>query len=75
MEGIKEGGCITRPPLLDGTNYPYWKEKMTTFLKLLDTKTWKAVLTGGTSSPQVNNKGVVVVKEEVEWSTVKKNCP
>ncbi|GAA0175025.1 hypothetical protein LIER_28284 [Lithospermum erythrorhizon] len=39
MDDMK-GGFITRPPVLDGTNYPYWK----------------------------NVAGVVVVKQEVEWS-------
>ncbi|GAA0167549.1 hypothetical protein LIER_40401 [Lithospermum erythrorhizon] len=32
MEVVKEGTSITLPPLFDGTNYPYWKVKMTAFL-------------------------------------------
>ncbi|GAA0166070.1 hypothetical protein LIER_21317 [Lithospermum erythrorhizon] len=33
MEGNQKGSSIFRPPRLDGTNYPYWKAKMTTFLR------------------------------------------
>ncbi|GAA0172340.1 hypothetical protein LIER_26185 [Lithospermum erythrorhizon] len=52
MEAGKEGGSITRPPLLDGKNYPYWKARMITFLKFSNTKTWKAILTGWTPPTQ-----------------------
>ena len=48
MNGIKKGGFTTRPPILDGTNYSYWKARMTTFLKSIDSKMWKAVATGST---------------------------
>ncbi|GAA0177020.1 hypothetical protein LIER_42122 [Lithospermum erythrorhizon] len=41
MKVSKEGGSITCPLLLDRTNYPYWKAKMTAFLKSVNTKTWK----------------------------------
>ncbi|GAA0172848.1 hypothetical protein LIER_41415 [Lithospermum erythrorhizon] len=43
MENFKEGGSISRPPLLDRSNYSYWKAKMTAFLLSIDTKTWKVV--------------------------------
>ena len=46
MNGIKEGGSTTRPLVLDGTNYSYWKARMTAFLKSIDSKTWKVVVTG-----------------------------
>ncbi|GAA0155187.1 hypothetical protein LIER_12969 [Lithospermum erythrorhizon] len=72
MDGIKEGGSITRPPVLDGTNYPYWKARMTAFLKSVDTKTWKAILTGWTPPTQQNVAGAVVVKQEVEWTVAEK---
>ena len=44
----KEEGSINRPPLLDGTNYDYWKARMTTFLRAIDNKTWKAIVKGWT---------------------------
>jgi len=42
----KEGGFVNRPSLLDGSNYDYWKSRMSAFLKSIDSKTWKAVLKG-----------------------------
>ena len=34
-----------KPPQFDGTNYPYWKSKMTTYIKSINRKTWKVVET------------------------------
>jgi len=42
----KKGGFVNRPPMLDGSNYDYWKSRMSAFLKSIDNKTWKAVLKG-----------------------------
>jgi len=42
----KEGGFVNRPPLLDDTNYDYWKSRMSAFLESIDRKTWKVVLKG-----------------------------
>ncbi|MCH79440.1 gag-pol polyprotein [Trifolium medium] len=44
----KEGGIISRSPLLDGNNYDFWKSRMTSFLKSIDNKIWKAVIVGWT---------------------------
>ena len=32
-------------PQFDGTNYPYWKSKMTTHIKSINRKVWKVVET------------------------------
>jgi len=37
---------VNRPPLLDGSNYDYWKSCMSAFLKSIDSRSWKAVLRG-----------------------------
>ena len=42
----RDGGSVHKPPILDGSNYDYWKPRMVAFLKSLDNKAWKAVLTG-----------------------------
>ena len=42
----KEGGSINRQPILDGTNYDYWKPRMVAFLKYIDRKTWKTIVKG-----------------------------
>ena len=34
-----------KPPQFDGTNYPYWKSKMTTYIKSINRKVWKVVET------------------------------
>jgi len=34
-----------KPPKFDGSNYPYWKEKMTTYIKSINKKVWKVVET------------------------------
>ncbi|CAM8997138.1 unnamed protein product [Rhodiola kirilowii] len=45
---LKEGQSTTRPPLLEGPNYGYWKSKMKAFLKSLDEKAWRVILIGWT---------------------------
>ena len=34
-----------KPPQFDGINYPYWKSKMTTHIKLINIRVWKVVET------------------------------
>ena len=36
---------IKKPPQFDGSNYPYWKAKMTTYIKSINRKVWKVVET------------------------------
>ena len=54
MESIREGGSTTPPPMLDGLNYTYWKARMIAFLKSIDNKTWKVVVSRWTP-PQVTD--------------------
>ncbi|MCI57553.1 gag-pol polyprotein, partial [Trifolium medium] len=52
----KEGGSVSKPPLLTGPdNYDYWKSRMTAFLKSIDSRTWKVVLKGW-ETPMVLDK-------------------
>ncbi|CAM8907501.1 unnamed protein product [Rhodiola kirilowii] len=51
---LKEGQSITRPPLLEGSNYATWKPMMKSFLKSLDEKAWMAVQRGWTE-PLMND--------------------
>ncbi|GAA0169523.1 hypothetical protein LIER_23988 [Lithospermum erythrorhizon] len=67
MEGFKEGCSITRPPVLDRTNYTYWKARITPFLKSMDTRTWKAIPIGWTT-PTVTNDNLTTVKPEDDWT-------
>lgn len=33
-----------RPPILDGTNYFYWKQRMKEYIKAIDKKTCKTII-------------------------------
>lgn len=68
MEFMREGASIGRPPLLDGGNYSYWKARMKAFLKALDEKAWRAVLTGWKHPTTTDDAGETVLKPEVDWS-------
>ncbi|KAK2428670.1 gag-protease polyprotein [Trifolium repens] len=67
----KDGGYMNRPPLLNGsTNYDSWKSKMTAFLRSIDRKVWKVVLTGWEHPTYASKEGTSmgVLKPEVEWT-------
>ena len=34
-----------KPTQFDGSNYPYWKAKMTTYIKSINRRVWKVVET------------------------------
>ena len=63
-----EGGSASRPLLLDGTNYPYWKVRMRAFIKALDEKAWRTILTGWTHLTKIDNARKTIIKPEETWS-------
>ncbi|CAM8941130.1 unnamed protein product [Rhodiola kirilowii] len=63
---MKEGQNTSGPPLLEGSNYSYWKIRMKAFLKTLDERAWKAV--GWTPPTMANAEGQVVPKPEERWT-------
>ncbi|CAM8956815.1 unnamed protein product [Rhodiola kirilowii] len=65
---LKDGQSITRPPLLEGSNYATWKPVMRSFLKSLDERAWKAVLRGWTEPMMNNLTGEPVPKPEALWT-------
>ncbi|CAM8908305.1 unnamed protein product [Rhodiola kirilowii] len=65
---LKEGQSITRPPLLEGSNYATWKPVMRSFLKSLDEKALKAVLKGWTEPIMNNLTGEPIAKPEALWT-------
>ncbi|KAA0038153.1 gag-pol polyprotein [Cucumis melo var. makuwa] len=67
MEIIREGPSASRPPVLDGKNYSYWKSRMIFFIKTLDGKAWRA-LVAGYDPPMIIVNGVSVPKPEVDWT-------
>ena len=66
MEWPREGSFTIRPPLLDGTNYPYWKAKMRAFLKSIDERVWLAVVDSWTL-PTVITGTITILKSTTLW--------
>ena len=46
MNFVHERTSTLRPQFLDGANYAYQKVRMISFLKFIDSKCWKVVITG-----------------------------
>ncbi|CAM8999261.1 unnamed protein product [Rhodiola kirilowii] len=65
---LKEGQSITRPLLLEGSNYATWKPVMRSFLKSLDETAWKAVLKGWTEPIMNNLTKEPIAKPEALWT-------
>src|ERR1043165_5862172 len=64
----KEGGFGGRPPILGGSNYDYWKPRMTVFLRSLDIKAWRAADKGWKHPTKLEKDGTTDLKLEEEWS-------
>ncbi|KAK9225505.1 hypothetical protein WN943_010547 [Citrus x changshan-huyou] len=54
----REGGSLAHPPVLDGTNYAYWKQRMEIYLTTIDKRVWQCVLTGYTPPIKIDEDGV-----------------
>ncbi|KAA0066861.1 gag-pol polyprotein [Cucumis melo var. makuwa] len=65
MEIIRERPSVSRPPVLDGKSYSYWKPRMIFFIKTLDGKSWRAL---DYDPPMITVNGVSVPKPEVDWT-------
>ncbi|KAL6986439.1 hypothetical protein U1Q18_052640 [Sarracenia purpurea var. burkii] len=66
MELPREGNSTVRPPLLDGSNYAYWKARMRAFLKSIDEDVWLSVVTGY-SPPTVKSGEDTIPKPVEQW--------
>ena len=69
MDSIREGNSMVRPPLLDGSNYSFWKARMRSFLKSIDEKVWQSVMNGWTE-PTITVDGVTILKPIDKWETI-----
>ena len=65
---MRKGASLQRPPLLDGTNFSYWKARINAFIKSTEDKAWRAILTGWTHLTKTNAENETVKKPEVEWT-------
>src|SRR3954469_10734826 len=62
------GGFIMRPPILDGSNYDYWKPLMVAIIKSVDNKAWRAVESGWKHPEKIMEDGTPVLIPETHWS-------
>ncbi|CAM8982318.1 unnamed protein product [Rhodiola kirilowii] len=68
---LREGQNITRPPLLEGNNYGYWRVRMKAFLKSQDESVWEAIENGWTP-PVVTKDDVVSPLTKDKWTDAQK---
>ena len=57
-----------RAPILDGTNYGYWKGRMEGYITAIDTEAWESVMTGWETPTVTDKDGKVTVKQKKDWT-------
>ncbi|CAM8941194.1 unnamed protein product [Rhodiola kirilowii] len=71
---LREGQNITRPPLLEGNKYGYWRVRMKAFLKSQDESVWEAVEQGWTHPVATDEEGKVSLLSKDKWTEVQKKA-
>ncbi|CAM8977942.1 unnamed protein product [Rhodiola kirilowii] len=71
---LREGQNITRPPLLEGNKYGYWRVRMKAFLKSQDESVWEAVEQGWTHPVATDEEGKVNLLAKDKWTEVQKKA-
>ncbi|CAM8895454.1 unnamed protein product [Rhodiola kirilowii] len=71
---LREGQNITRPPLLEGNKYGYWRVRMKAFLKSQDESVWEAVEQGWTHPVATDEEGKVCLLAKDKWTEVQKKA-
>ncbi|VFQ89717.1 unnamed protein product [Cuscuta campestris] len=73
MTGIGEGHSTTRPPLFDGTNYTYWKERMRIYIRSTNFQLW-LVIKNGEEVPmkKIEDKLIPKTEDEFDAEDIKK---
>ena len=59
---------VSHPPLLNDTNYPYWKVRMRAFIKAQDGRVWREILSGWSPPTEKGEDGTTKVKFELAWN-------
>ncbi|CAM8877710.1 unnamed protein product [Rhodiola kirilowii] len=70
---LREGQNITRPPLLEGNKYGYWRVRMKAFLKSQDESVWEAVENEWTL-PVITKDDEVISLTKDKWTEAQKNA-
>nr|KJB23447.1 hypothetical protein B456_004G098500 [Gossypium raimondii] len=63
-----ERSSITRPPMLESGNYPYWKTRMKAYIKFVDEKTYHFIHSSW-QAHIVDSKPRKVFKPKFKWTT------
>ncbi|CAM8986673.1 unnamed protein product [Rhodiola kirilowii] len=71
---LREGHNITRPPLLEGNKYGYWRVRMKAFLKSQDESVWEAVEQGWTHPVTADKEGNVSLLAKDKWTEIHKSA-
>ncbi|KAA0050098.1 gag-proteinase polyprotein [Cucumis melo var. makuwa] len=67
MDFVRDGTSTTRPSILDGTNYTYWKARMMAFLRSIDNKCLKATISRWKHPTIQSENGKISLKSEISW--------
>ena len=60
------------PPVLDGSNYAFWKVKMMFYLKAINERVWATLCDGWTAPVAVGDDGKPVPKSSSQWTQEEK---
>ncbi|VFQ90762.1 unnamed protein product [Cuscuta campestris] len=72
-KGIGEGQSTSRPPLFDGTNYLYWKERMRIYIPSTNFQLWLVIKNSEeTPMKKVGEKLVPKTEDEFDAEDIKK---
>ena len=69
---MENSTSVTRPPILDGKNYAFWKVRVKAFIKSIDEKAWLAILKGWSppivATDVTTDDTTVTLKSEETWT-------
>ncbi|KAH9743963.1 Integrase catalytic domain-containing protein [Citrus sinensis] len=71
---FREGQSTTRPPFLDGNDYPYWKTRMRIYLQALNYEIFEVVCDGPFMPMIKNEVGDAIPKSSSQWNVVAEKC-
>ena len=74
MDFNRDGTSISKPPLLYGSNYPYWKVRMTAFLQSIDVDVWNCVEFGYTKPTIITDGNKTIEKPKPQWTKEDKHA-
>ena len=66
--GLLEGNSITHPPLFNGTNYIYQKNRMRNFMQATDIDCQRVIITGPIVPTKTQDDGRKITIPEAEYS-------